>query len=81
MSPSFGVKGLAIYLAVCGACLARAHARAGEPAAIAGYLGNSTTFDKAISRFAVAYADQTERDHKALLDAIDNGRIVASPGV
>lgn len=78
---TFGAKGLATYLAVCGACLARAHARAGGSAAIAGYLGKSTTFDKAIRRFAVAYADQTERDHMALLDAIDTGRIVASPGV
>jgi uncharacterized protein (DUF2252 family) len=77
----FDAKGVGTYLAVCGACLARAHARAGEPAAIAGYLGKATAFDKAISRFAVAYADQTEKDHKALLDAIESGRIVATPGV
>jgi hypothetical protein len=60
---------------------ARVHARAGEPAAFAGYLGKAATFDEAIGRFAVAYADQTKKDHRALLDAIDNGRILATPGV
>jgi hypothetical protein len=58
--------GLLEYAAVCGETLARGHARAGDPATIAGYLGNSTRFDEAITRFAVDYADQTERDWKAL---------------
>ena len=75
------VDGLATYLAVCAACLARAHARAGEPAAISGYLGGSDVFDKAISKFAVAYADQTEKDYQALVDAVNNGHIVAETGV
>jgi uncharacterized protein (DUF2252 family) len=59
-------EGLLEYAAVCGETLARGHARAGDPATIAGYLGNSTRFDEAITRFAVDYADQTERDWKAL---------------
>ena len=75
------VDGLATYLAVCAACLARAHARAGEPAAISGYLGGYDVFDKAISKFAVAYADQTEKDYQALVDAVNNGHIVADTGV
>ena len=74
-------KGLRTYLRVCSACLARAHARTGEAAAISGYLGSSGVFDRAISKFAVAYADQTLRDHQALVDAVDSGRIVAEVGV
>jgi uncharacterized protein (DUF2252 family) len=74
-------KGTATYLAVCGHCLARAHARSGDPAAISAYLGKGDTFDKAVSKFAMAYADQTEQDHQALLDAIKSGRVVAEPGV
>ena len=77
----FDAKGVAAYLAVCGVCLARAHARAGDPIAISGYLGSSDTFDKAISKFAIAYADQTEKDHQALLDAIKDGKVVAEPDV
>ncbi len=74
-------KGLATYLAVCAACLARAHARSGDPAEISSYLGNSTVIDKAISKFALAYADQTEKDHQALVDAVNNGQIAAEQGV
>ena len=77
----FDPKGVGTYLAVCGHCLARAHARSGDPAAISAYLGKGNTFDNAVSKFAVAYADQTEKDHQALLDAINSGRIVAEPGV
>ncbi len=77
----FDAKGVGAYLAVCAGCLARAHARAGDSVAISGYLGTTDTFDKAISKFAVAYADQTEKDHQALLDAIDSGRVVAEPGI
>ncbi len=73
--------GLGAYLAVCSLCLARAHARTGDPAGIAGYLGKGTTFDKAISEFAESYADQTERDYQALLQAIKSGRITAEPGI
>jgi len=58
------------YVELCGWALARAHARTGDPARIAGYLGKSGAFDEAIEEFAVAYADQTERDHGALVKAI-----------
>jgi uncharacterized protein (DUF2252 family) len=54
------------YGELCGWALARAHARSGTPAAISGYLGGSDAFDKAVAEFAVAYADQSERDHAAL---------------
>ncbi len=56
---------LATWGELCGWALARAHARSGDPAAIAGYLGTDPEFDEAIGRFAAAYADQAERDHAA----------------
>ncbi len=65
------------YVELCGWALARAHARTGEPALLAAYLGRSEEFEDAIGSFAVAYADQTERDHAALLKAIRTGRIRA----
>jgi Uncharacterized protein conserved in bacteria (DUF2252) len=68
-----------IYGELCGWTLARAHARSGDRIAIAAYLGGADIFDKAITRFAAAYADQNERDHKALVDAVDSGRIAAEP--
>jgi hypothetical protein len=55
--------------------LARAHARTGDIAKIAGYCGNSKAFDHALTDFAEAYADQTERDHAALVAAIKQGRV------
>ena len=61
------------YARVCGAVLARAHARSGDPVAIAAYLGRGDAFDRAISRFAASYADQTESDHKRLLEAAESG--------
>lgn len=57
-------RALLDYGAVCGAILAKAHARTGDAAAIAGYCGNSDKFDKAIAKFAAAYAEQTEQDWK-----------------
>jgi uncharacterized protein (DUF2252 family) len=66
------------YLDLCGWTLARAHARSGAAAAIAGYLGRAPTFVDAIATFAVAYADQTRRDHAALVDAIRRGRVAAA---
>jgi hypothetical protein len=69
------------YIEICGATLARAHARTSDPAQISGYLGKKDTFDQAIADFAEAYADQTECDHAALLDAIKNGRVQAQIGV
>lgn len=63
------------YAEFCGWALARAHARSGEPAKIAGYLGKSDRFDQAIADFAAAYADQAERDHKVLKKAVRDGRL------
>ncbi len=66
------------YVELCGWALARAHARTGDPARIAGYLGKSDAFDEAIEKFSISYAEQTERDHAALLKAIRTGRIPAN---
>ena len=70
-----------IYAEACGAALARAHARSGEAATIAGYLGQSDAFDRAIVEFAGAYAEQTVRDHATLLEAIRAGRVEAQQGI
>jgi len=69
------------YVELCGWVLARAHARTGDPARIAGYLGKTEAFDEAIESFAVAYADQAERDHASFLKAIRTGRIRARTAV
>jgi hypothetical protein len=69
---------LPFYAALCGRTLARGHARAGDAVAVSAYLGDGTEFDKAIAQFAAAYAEQTERDWRALLDAIKAGRISAA---
>src|SRR5450755_578225 len=74
-------RGLRMYGALCGWTLARAHARSGDRIAIAAYLGGSDVFDKAIAQFAVAYADQNERDYKSLVDAVASGRITAERGL
>ena len=65
------------FVELCGWVLARAHARTGDPARIAGYLGKTDAFDAAIEKFAASYADQTERDHASFLKAIRAGRIQA----
>ena len=70
-----------MYGALCGWTLARAHARSGDAIAIAAYLGGSDAFDQAITEFAIAYADQNERDHDAVLEAVKSGRIVAEQGL
>ncbi|MDI1437293.1 DUF2252 domain-containing protein [Polyangium sorediatum] len=72
---------LTTYGSLCGWTLARAHARSGDRIAIAAYLGKGDTFDEAIGAFAIAYADQTERDHQALVDAVKSGRIQAETGL
>jgi uncharacterized protein (DUF2252 family) len=72
-------RGMRIYGQLCGWTLARAHARSGDRIAIAAYLGGADIFDQAITRFAAAYADQNERDHKSLVDAVAAGRINAEP--
>lgn len=69
------------YSTLCGWALARAHARAGDPALIAGYLGQDDTFDQAMAAFAAAYADQNDRDYAVLLDAIAAGRVQAENDV
>ena len=71
---------LARYATLCGWTLARAHARSGDAAAIAGYLGAGDQFDRAIVAFADDYADQTVRDHAALEQAVADGRIDAVMG-
>jgi uncharacterized protein (DUF2252 family) len=68
---------LGYFAQACGWALARAHARSGDPAMIAGYLGSSQAFDDAITKFAADYADQTQRDYEALRRAIKSGRIAA----
>ena len=69
------------YAGLCGWVLARAHARSGDPAALAGYLGKNDEFVEAIAKFADAYADQTERDYEKFKAAVNAGRITAVPGV
>jgi uncharacterized protein (DUF2252 family) len=73
--------GLEIYAEVCGWTLARAHARSGDRIGIASYLGGGDSFDRALGEFAELYADQAERDHAALIAAIDAGRLEAAPDV
>jgi hypothetical protein len=73
--------GMLLYAQLCGWTLARAHARAGDRIAIASYLGGSSKFDNAIADFAEAYADQNERDHAALADAVAAGKAEAQSGV
>jgi uncharacterized protein (DUF2252 family) len=80
MKPSQVVK----YVDLWARVLARSHSRTGDPALIAGYLGSSdksAAFDGAVADFATAYADQTERDHAALTDAIKDGRVEAQSGI
>ena len=74
-------SGMTAYARMCGATLARAHARSGDRIAIASYLGNSDVFDNAIADFSAAYADQNERDYQTLLDAVKAGRIAAQTGL
>ena len=74
-------SGVRLYGALCGWTLARAHARSGDRIAIAAYLGGSDVFDRAITQFASAYADQNERDFQSLVDAVASGRITADRGV
>lgn len=65
------------YARLCGSTLAQAHARSGDAVAIAAYLGSNDRFDRALARFAEAYADQNERDHAALQAAVETGRLQA----
>ena len=73
--------GLGEYARLCGWTLARAHARSGDPVAIAAYLGDGDTFDRAMTDFAVRYADQNERDYAAFAAAVKSGELEAVTGV
>jgi uncharacterized protein (DUF2252 family) len=73
--------GAEFYAGLCGTTLARAHARSGDPVALAAYLGKKDRFDEAITDFSERYADQNERDYRALVDAIKSGRLQAVEGV
>ncbi|MGN6587245.1 MAG: DUF2252 domain-containing protein [Solirubrobacterales bacterium] len=70
---------LAIYASLCGQALARAHARSGDRAGIASYLGGGEAFDKALARFAESYADQNERDFEKLREAAASGKVATAP--
>ncbi|MGD0311188.1 MAG: DUF2252 domain-containing protein [Acidimicrobiales bacterium] len=75
------VSGALTYARMCGATLARAHARSGDWIAIAAYLGKGERFDRAVADFSSAYADQNERDYEALVRAVRTGRISAQTGL
>jgi len=72
---TYDAERLQVYANACGWALARAHAKASDPWTIAGYLGKQDAFDNALGKFAIAYADQAERDHAALLKAVRAGLI------
>ncbi len=78
---SLRVDGAVHYARMCGATLARAHARSGDWIAIASYLGKGNVFDNAIADFSAAYADQNERDYEAMVQAVKTGRIPAVTGL
>src|SRR3954452_15066935 len=69
------------YAELCGWTLAKAHARSGDPVAIASYLGSGSSFDRALATFAETYADQNERGHAALRRAVAPGRLSATTGL
>jgi uncharacterized protein (DUF2252 family) len=73
----FDAGDLRAYGRMCGWALARAHARSGDAAIIAGYMGSSSTFDDVMQEFAVEYADQVQRDHRAFVRAIRQGHLKA----
>jgi uncharacterized protein (DUF2252 family) len=75
--PEMDKRMLHAYAELCGQTLARAHARSGDRVAIAAYLGHGDSFDRAMGRWALAYADRTEADHKALIEAIKTGVVLA----
>ncbi|MET9903945.1 DUF2252 domain-containing protein [Streptomyces sp. NPDC006446] len=70
-------SGMRAFGELCGATLARAHARSGDRIAIASYLGGGDVFDRALVPFAEGYADQNEKDHRTLVDAVRSGRVKA----
>ena len=72
---------LTFYAQICGRTLARAHARSGDPVALAAYMGKKDRFDQSITDFSERYADQNERDYQAFADAIRSGRLAAVENV
>ena len=74
-------KAMTVYAELCGRALAKAHARSGDAIAIASYLGAGDSFDRALATFAEAYADQNERDYRALQEAVASGRLAAETGL
>jgi hypothetical protein len=74
-------EALTVYGQMCAWALARGHARSGDRLALGAYLGKGEEFERAISDFAEAYADQNERDHADLLAAVKAGRVHAVQGV
>ncbi len=78
---SLRVPGATLYARICGATLARAHARWGDRIAIASYLGKGEAFDRAIASFSASYADQNERDFEAFATAVHSGRLTAQTGL
>jgi uncharacterized protein (DUF2252 family) len=73
--------GMTFYASACGWTLARAHARSGDPVAIASYLGKSDKFELAITDFSERYADQNEKDYQVFADAVRSGRLEATEGL
>ena len=78
---TLSVPGATLYARVCGAALARAHARWGDRIAIASYLGRGDSFDRAIADFSASYAEQNEQDYEALVKAVKSGRLPAQTGL
>jgi hypothetical protein len=78
---NLSLSGATMYGRICGATLARAHARWGDRIAIAAYIGQGTAFERAIADFSGAYADQNERDYESLLSAVKSGRVPVETGV
>ena len=74
-------SGLTLYARACGWSLARAHARSGDPIAIAAYLGAGDKFDRSITDFSARYADRNEQDYEEFVEAIRSGRLEALEGV
>jgi Uncharacterized protein conserved in bacteria (DUF2252) len=74
-------SGLSFYANLCGWTLARAHARSGDPVAIASYLGETDAFDRSVTEFAQLYADRNEQDHEQFVAAVRSGRLQALEGV
>ena len=81
MVESMAPVALTFYAGICGWTLARAHARAGDPIAIAGYLGNGDALDRSITDFSRRYADQNERDYGEFVQAVRSGRLEAQEGI